>query len=98
MFAASRSKRSIFAPARPRGGLARRIGTFLTTTGVIAFATWGGVLIAEGLAGSGRTNNGLTRWINTWMDKFLAIDPVIAAALAALAGFVCLAWFIRDHN
>ena len=98
MFAATRSKRPIFAPARPQGAMWKKIGSFLATSAVIAFATWGGVLIAQELGGSGRTNNGLTRWINRWIDQLLAIDPILAGVLATLAGFVCLAWFIRDHN
>ena len=72
--------------------------SLLATGSVIAFATWGGVLIAEGLAGRGRTNSSLTRFINQQVDALLAIDPVLAGVAGALAGFVCLAWFIRDNN
>lgn len=98
MFAATRTKRPIFAPARSQGAVWKKLGSFFATTTVIAFATWGGVLIAQELGGPGRTNSGLTRWINRMVDQILAIDPILAGGLAALAGFVCLAWFIRDHN
>ena len=98
MFAATRSKRTIFAPPRQPGPLRRRVFSAIATASVIAFATWGGVLIAEGLAGTGRTNNSLTRWINIQVDALLAINPILAGVLGALAVFVCLAWFIRDHN
>ncbi len=98
MFAATRSKRAIFAPPRQTSKLGKRIFSFIATTSVIAFATWGGVLIAEGLAGTGRTNNSITRWINIQVDALLGINPILAGVLGALAAFVCLAWFIRDHN
>jgi len=98
MFAGTRSKRPIFAPRRPPSRLRKRILSFLSTSAVIAFATWGGVLIAEGLGGSGRTNSSLTRWINHQVDALLSINPILAGVLGALAAFVCLAWFVRDHN
>ena len=98
MFAATRSKRTIFAPPRQPSKLRRRITSFAATAAVIAFATWGGVLIAEGLAGRSRTNSSLTRFINQQVDALLAIDPVLAGVAGALAGLVCLAWFIRDNN
>jgi len=99
MFAASRSnKRPIFTAARQPSRLWRKLLSFCSTTIVVALATWGGVLIAEGLGGTGRTDNAITRWINTWVDKLLAVDPVLAAVLAAVTGFVCIAFFVRDHN
>jgi formate hydrogenlyase subunit 3/multisubunit Na+/H+ antiporter MnhD subunit len=98
MFAAARSKRTIFAPPRQPSPLRRRFFSAIATVSVIAFATWGGVLIAEGLAGKGRTNNSITRWINIQVDALLAINPILAGVVGALAIFVCLAWFIRDHN
>lgn len=98
MFAAARSRRSIFTTTRPPGRWRRRLFSSLATTSVIALATWGGVLIAEGLAGTGRTNSSLTRWINYRVDELLAINPILAGVLGALGLFVCLAWFIRDHN
>lgn len=98
MFAAARSRRPIFSSPRPLGRWRKRLVSFLATTSVIAFATWGGVLVAEGLAGTGRTDSGLTRWINYRVDELLAINPILAGVLGALGIFVCLAWFIRDHN
>ncbi|MDA0218318.1 MAG: hypothetical protein O3B22_01855 [Proteobacteria bacterium] len=98
MFAATRSRRSIFASPAPHRRLGKRILSFTAATAIIAFATWGGVLIAQGLAGTGRTNNSLTRWINIQVDALLGINPILAGVAGALAAFVCLAWFLRDHN
>ena len=98
MFAATRSRRHVFAPPRPPRRWVRRTLSFIATTSVIAFATWGGVLIAQGLGGTGRTNNSLTRRINYRVDELLAINPILAGVLGALGLIVCLAWFIRDHN
>ena len=98
MFASARSRRTVFAPPRPPSRLRRTILSVLATASVIVFATWGGVLIAQGLAGSGRTNSSLTRWINLQVDALLAIDPVLAGVIGAFGAFVCLAWFVRDHN
>jgi len=98
MSAATRSKRPIFAPARTAGHTRRRFASFLATTALIALSTWGGVLIAHELGGSGRMNSGVARWVNRQVDALLGIDPVLAAVLAALTGFVCIAFFVRDHN
>ena len=96
MFASTRS-RHIFVTGRQRPRRLARVASFLIGTTVVALATWGGVLVAREVTGDG-TNSRVAREVNRLIDNILALDPIVTGVAAAVAGLVCLAFFVRDHN
>ena len=98
MTAISRTKRPIFATARPRNSLRKRVFSYVTTTAVIALSTWGGVIVARELAGSDGMNSPMARAINRLVDDLLRMDPILSAVVAGVVGLVGLAFVLRNHS
>ena len=99
MFASSdRNRRPNFSSRKQQPSRSSRIVAFLSATTVIAIATWGGMTLAELLAGRDGIDNGIIRFINRLAYDISNIDPVLSVIAAGLFGMVLLVFFIRDHH
>jgi hypothetical protein len=99
MFASTaRNRRPNFTNRKQQPSKPSRIAKFVSTTTVIALTTWGGVALAQYLAGRDGVDNGIIRFVNGLAYDISSIDPVLSVIAGGLFGMFLLVFFIRDHH
>ena len=92
-----RMRKRIFTNHQQKPSLWARLFSFISSAAAVALGAVVAMLVAEHLESGSSIGNLLAGWLNWFTTQMTGVDPFITAAVIAVLGLVCLAFYARDN-
>jgi len=91
------ARKRLFTNQRQKPSFWSRVFSFVSSVAAVALGAVVAMLAAENLEAASSFGSMLTGWLDWFTSQVTSVDPFITAAVVAVLGLVCLAFYARDH-
>ena len=92
-----RTRKRIFTNQRQKPSFWSRLFSFVSSVAAVAFGAIVAMMFAEHLESGSTVGNALSSWFHWLTTQIAGVNPFVGAAVVAVLGLVCLAFYARDH-
>lgn len=92
-----RMRKRIFTNQRQKPSLWGRLFSFVSSAAAVALGAVVAMLVAENVESGSSIGSLLAGWLDWVTTQVTGVDPFIGAAVIAVLGLVCLAFYARDN-